>query len=90
MKTERFAPWMFVSAAIVIFVMVILASVWMTMILAPSADFSAINQVFHPQDTQSTFMPILNRVSSPQDIISNSTTQDSSPDPQAWDENANP
>lgn len=84
MKTERFAPWMFISAAIVVFVVVGLVSARLTLALASSADFSVIDKLFHPQDTQSTFLPILHRAAPPEAIIVDHTTRDASLIPPLW------
>ena len=88
MKTKRFTPWMYCCAALLIFVLVMLVSARLTKVLASSADFSAIDKMFHPQEVQITFMPILMRTDPPQAIIVDHTTSDISLIPAVWIEAA--
>lgn len=69
MKLNRYSPWMFTGAAILVFALVMLFSARLTVALASSADFSAIHKLFHPQADQSTYLPIVSRNLPPQAII---------------------
>jgi len=75
---------MYCSAAILIFVLIMLASAQLTRVLASSADFSAIDKLFHPQEAGSTFLPLLSRTDPPQAIIIDHTTRDINQVPAAW------
>jgi hypothetical protein len=88
MKTERFAPWVFGCVALLIFVLVIMASAGLTSVLAASADFSAINKLFHPQEAYTSFLPVLSRATPPQAIIIDHTSRDINQIPPVWIEAA--
>jgi hypothetical protein len=88
MKTKQFAPWMFPSAAVLVFVLVMLVSARLTRALAPSADFSSIDKLFHPQGANSTFLPLVARALPPTAIIIDHSSRDINIIPAVWIEAA--
>ncbi len=88
MKTERFAPWLFCGIALLVFVLVMVGAAKLTTTLAASADFRAIDSLFHRQDTYTSYMPIVARSLPPQAIIVDHTTRDIFDIPAAWIEAA--
>jgi hypothetical protein len=61
MKNERFPPWVFFSGAILAFVLVLLASVQLTRVLASSPVIRIDKKVHIPEDALLNFLPILNK-----------------------------
>jgi hypothetical protein len=88
MKSKQFGPWLFPSAALLVFVLIMVVSAKMTKALAPSADFSAIDKLFHPQDTNPTFLPLMARALPPTAIIIDHTSRDINFIPPVWSEAA--
>ncbi len=84
MKTERFAPWVFGCIVFLIFALVMAASAGLTSVLAASADFSVIDKLFHPQDGNDIFLPILGVAEPPQAIIIDHTTSNYKQIPPIW------
>ncbi len=82
MKTERFAPWVFGCVVLLIFALVMAASAGLTSVLASSADFSVIDKLFHPQDGNITYLPVLG--APPQAIIIDHTSTDFNLIPPVW------
>jgi hypothetical protein len=89
MKNERFAPWIYACAALLVFVLMVLVSAKFAVALAPSADFSFVNQLFNRnQDASITYLPILSRSAPPTAIIIDHNTRDFNLIPAVWIEAA--
>lgn len=89
MKNERFAPWILACAAILVFALLVLVSARLAVALAPSADFSFVNRLFHrTQDTYISYLPILSRSAPPTAIIIDHNTSDFNLIPAEWIEAA--
>jgi hypothetical protein len=84
MKSERYAPWLLCSAALLVFVVVMAASAGLTNVLSASVDFSAIDKLFHNQSANLTYMPILARGAEPQAIIIDHNTRNVKLIPAVW------
>lgn len=90
MKIQRFPPWIYPTAAMLVFVMVMVVSAHLAIVLAPSADFNALHEQFHSTNTHTIYMPILTNSPSPQGIIPDQSTPDNSPSTQTLDEGLSP
>jgi hypothetical protein len=84
MKTNRFEPWVFFSAAILLFVMLILATAKITSVLASSSPFLSVAKSFSAQDTISSFFPILNRAPASTAIVIDHNNRDVALIPPIW------
>ena len=84
MKVYRFAPWIFYCAAILVFVMVILASAKITSVLASSPNFRAEGKVFSFQDDESSYLPLVSKTDPPSAIIIDHNSRDVALIPPEW------
>ena len=84
MKTQRFPTWVYPTAAMLVFVLVVLVSARLTRVLASSADFSYVNNLFHSAQAQSIYMPLINRTAPPPAIIIDHTSTDINQVPPLW------
>jgi len=85
MKTDRFAPWVFFVAAMMVMVLIIVLSAKITMVLASSPGFVSIDKAY-PQDTLVTFLPIVSKAepASPKAIIVDHNNRDVTLIPSIW------
>jgi hypothetical protein len=83
MNTERIAPRVFFSAAILVFVLVILVTAKITSVMASSFSFSQ-GKAFSPQADLNTYLPILHRAPATTAIIVNHENRDISSIPPIW------
>jgi hypothetical protein len=84
MKTERVAPWVFISAAVVLFFVLIMVTARITSVLASSPQFQLEAKNIFPQDSQSIFLPFLNKAGASEAIIIDHTARDASQIPSTW------
>jgi hypothetical protein len=84
MKTDRIAPWVFFSAAVLMFVMFILVTAKITSVLASSYTPIAEGKTYSPQDAEFHFLPILNRAPARTAIIIDHNTRDITNIPPIW------
>jgi hypothetical protein len=84
MKTDRIAPWVFFSAAILVFALFILVTAKITSVLASSTNLLTGGNIFSPQATQSIFLPVLNKADPPSAIIIDHNNRDISSIPPIW------
>ena len=59
MKTERHAPWLYISAAILVFILVIVVSVGITTQVDSSHVIISWDRLFHSQGENSIYLPAL-------------------------------
>lgn len=90
MKKKRYAPWMYISLAMLIFVVVMLASARITTSLPPLPEKISWDKLFDFQDDHSIFMPILSQSSTPEEIIIEEGNGDNGLGVQDWAGNASP
>lgn len=90
MKSKRYTPWMFISLAILVFLMVMLLSAKITMSLTPLPEKLSLDRLFNFQDNHSIFMPILSQSSSPEGIVTEKSPADKGLGVQDLGEDANP
>jgi hypothetical protein len=90
MKTQRFPTWVYPTAAMLVFVMVMAVSAHLAIVLAPSANFNALHEQFQTTNTHSIYMPILMNSASPQGIITDQSAPDNSSSSQTLDEGLSP
>jgi hypothetical protein len=84
MKNERFPPWVFFSGAILAFVLVILASVQLTRVLASSPVVRIDKKVHIPEGALVNFLPILNKANPSSAIIIDHNNRDVTLIPPLW------
>jgi hypothetical protein len=84
MKTERVAPWVFITAAVLLFFLFIMVTARITSVLASSPQFQLDTNSLFPQDTVSIYLPILQRAGPPEAIIIDHNTRDASLIPSIW------
>ena len=84
MKNERFPPWVFFSGAILAFVLVLLASVQLTRVLASSPVIRMDKKVHIPEDALVNFLPILNKANPPLALIIDHNNRDITLIPPLW------
>jgi hypothetical protein len=84
MKTERIAPWIFFTIAILIFVVVILASARITMVMASSPGLLPEKKTFSLQDTHYIFLPFLSKEDLTSAIIIDHNNRDVTLIPSIW------
>lgn len=84
MKNERFAPWMLICAAVLVFAVVVLVSARLALALAPSANFSFVDQLFQTTAPYVTYIPMQYRADPPQAVIIDHNTRDFNQIPAAW------
>jgi hypothetical protein len=86
MKNEHFKPWMVFVATILVFVLVVLVSARLAFALAPTADFSFVDQVLHSEidDAFTAHLPLVIRTNPPTAIIIDHTTRDFKQIPAVW------
>jgi hypothetical protein len=84
MKSNRTSPWLFLSAAILIFVVVILASARITTTLASPPGFVPVTKMLYFQKAQFSFLPFLSKAPPSQAIIIDHTSRDVTLIPAEW------
>ena len=84
MKTERVAPWVFITAAVLLFFLFIMVTARITSVLASSPHFQLDTKSLFVQDVSSIYLPILQRASPPEAIIIDHNTRDVSQIPSIW------
>jgi hypothetical protein len=84
MKSEKYPPWMYITAAILVFILVILVSAQLTRILASSAFHSIDEMGNRPQDSHLTYLPFLNKDNPPTAIIIDHNNRDVTLIPPEW------
>lgn len=83
MKAHRIAPWLFSTAAILVFVMLVLVSAKITSVMASSPVLLSKGKAFSLQDSQFTFLPYISKLPS-QAIIIDHTNRDITLIPPTW------
>lgn len=83
MNTERIAPRVFFSAAILVFVLVILVTAKITSVMASSFSFTH-GKVFSPQADGNIYLPVLHRAPATTAIVVNHENRDISSIPPLW------
>lgn len=84
MRTYRMVPWLFFTAAILVFVMVVLVSAKITSVMASSPVLLTEEKTFSPQDTLYNFLPILSKANPPSAIIIDHNNRDVALIPPMW------
>jgi len=84
MKTERVAPWVFITAAVLVFFLFILVTAQITSVLASTSRFQLNAKNLFVQDAQSVYLPMLNKAGLPEAIIIDHTARDASQIPNIW------
>ncbi len=84
MKTERIPPWVFFSAAMLVFVIFILVTAKITSVLASSFTPLTVDKIISPVDTTSSFLPILNSGPASTAIVIDHNNRDISSIPSIW------
>ncbi len=84
MKTYRFAPWVFLTAAIMLFSFIILVSAQITSVMASSPILLSEEMTSNPQDTLYNFLPILSKANPPSAIIIDHNNRDVALIPPIW------
>ena len=84
MKTNRIAPWLFFTAAILVFIVVILVSAQITMVMASAPNLLPEEKTYGPQDTQFNFLPILSKANPPSAIVIDHNNRDVALIPTIW------
>ncbi len=84
MKTERFAPWVFIAAAVVEFILLMTVAARITLALASTGNFHLEPKNLLQQAATTIYLPILNRASPPNAIIIDHTSRDASQIPSIW------
>jgi hypothetical protein len=84
MKIYRIAPWLFFTAAILVFIVGILVSAQITSVVASSPVLLSKDKTFNPQEAQFTFLPFLNKAPPPQAIIIDHANRDVTLIPPEW------
>ncbi len=77
MKNERYAPWLYISAAILVFILVVLVSASITSALDTSQAVTSWDRLFGMSNANSIYLPILSEGSQPEEIAINPVTGDS-------------
>ncbi len=88
MKNERYAPWMYITSAIVIFILVMLVAVQLTKALSPALEFKEIDKALPQQFNPSILLPLIGRAPESQAIIINHNTRNIGLIPTMWIEAA--
>lgn len=84
MKTYRFAPWVFLTAAIMLFSFIILVSAQITSVMASSPILLSEEMTSNPQDTLYNFLPMLSKANPPSAIIIDHNNRDVALIPPIW------
>jgi hypothetical protein len=84
MKVYRIAPWVFFSAAILVFVMFILVTAKITSVMASSSSPLAEGKTFFPQATTSSFIPFVSRAPERTATIVDHNNRDINSIPPIW------
>ncbi len=71
MKTERYAPWLYISAAILVFILVIVVSAGITSALDTSRANISWDNLFGANNAHSIYLPLLSGGSQPAVIAIN-------------------
>lgn len=88
MKNERFPPWVFFTGAILAFVLVLLASVQLTRVLASSPVIRMDKKVHIAEDALLNFLPILNKGNPASALLIDHNNRDVTLIPPLWIEAA--
>ncbi len=84
MKAHRITPWLFSTAAILVFIMLALVSAKITSVLASSPVLLSKGKTFSPQVAQYIFLPYLSKAPPSQAIIIDHTNRDITLIPPIW------
>jgi len=84
MKTYTRPPWLFVTAAILVFFVIVLTSAKITSVMASSPNQLAEKKIFSPQDTLFTFLPFQSKAAPPQAIIIDHNNREVTLIPPIW------
>jgi hypothetical protein len=84
MKTERIAPWVFFSGAVLVFVMFILVSAKITSVLASSSTLIAEGNASSAQGLISSYLPLLHKAPAKAAIIIDHNNRDVGLIPPIW------
>ncbi len=90
MKNERYAPWLYISAAILVFILVVVVSASITSALDTSQAITSWDDLFRASNAHSIYLPLLSEGSQPQEIAINPVTSDNGLGIQDWFESENP
>jgi len=84
MKTYKKEPWLFVTAAILVFIMVVLVSAKITSVMASSPVLLRGERADYPQDSLFTFFPYMSKAKPPSAIIIDHNSRDITLIPPIW------
>ncbi len=90
MKTERYAPWLYISAAILVFILVIVVSASITSALDTSQANILWENLFRATNAHTIYLPLLSGGSQPAVIAINPEAGDNGLGIQDLDEGGSP
>lgn len=90
MKTERYAPWMYISGAILVFILVVVVSAGITSALDTSRATISWDRLFGSHNAPPIYLPFVSEGSVPGGITINTDAGDNGLGLQDWVDSENP